>query len=328
MRNLILIMILAIVLLCAIGGEGYFYFYSQRQNSSADSIIQSIQKALKPESPLDALAQAKIVLADQTEKLDQMEASFPNSSSLDSAIRADVARAAAIAARDDALVADQKLGLEEQANIVALGQRAASALAYLQSLADSDLPISTVALNDAAENAIELTAAYSKEISSYLDSLSPTNSNISAGEISGYQSQADDIAEQANSTEDSLNQIDETPASSVTDGSNDSQTNSNGQTPTANDQIGDGDNQAGIGGSLTLGDINDQENVVEQDTNEVDQLVDQTPSGDASSSDPSSNNPSGSSIGGNNGTSGNDGNSGGIQDQSGPVKLIEGENTF
>lgn len=352
-RNLIVVIILSIVLVCAIAGEGYFYFYSQKQNSATDAIIQSIQNALKAKQPYNALAEAQNNLQAQTERLNQMQASFPSSPLLDAAIKKDVAAAALQAAKANTLAADPKLAISTQANIIALGQKATQALAYLQHLANT--PASTVALNDAAQNAIELVSAYSNELSIYVNSLTPSNSGLTAGEIANYQSQANNIVAEVNAAENSLNQIDNIPASSVTDitsnngqlSINNDQGNSttttsqapnsniqvpnNNQIPSNNNQNNDqgsivndqvNTNQGGNSGSgaVTLGDITAQENVVAQTTDEVNQLNNQISTEATSSSDSSNVSP----PPGDNGNS----SSGQIQPQSGPIKLIEGENTF
>jgi len=357
-RNLIVVIILAVILATAIAGEGYFYFYSQKQNSAANSVILSIQSALNSKSPPDALAEAQSNLQAQTEKLKEMQASFPSSPALDAAIKADIIAAAAAEAKADSLAADPKLNISTRANIIELGQKAAEALSYLEYLATT--PASTVALNDAAENAVELVAAYSNEISTYINFLTPANSSLTASDIADYQSQANNIVAEVNTVENLLNQIDNIPASSVagitsnngqlstSDDQGDTTTtasrapNSNIQVPnnnqnnyqgsTVNDQVNT--NQGGNSGSggVTLGDIVNQENIVSQTTDEVDQLSDKV-KGEATST-PDSSRDSSFDNGGNNNdsnnayTGGDNNGSGQIQPQSGPIKLIEGENSF
>jgi hypothetical protein len=351
LRNIIVAIILGVVLVAAIIGEGYFYSYSQKQNSAVNAIVQSIQNALKTKQPYDALAEAQNNLEVQTERLNQMSANFPSSPLLDSAIKKDVAAAALAAAKANTLAADPKLGISTKANIIALGQKATEALAYLQSLTKTSA--STVALNDAAQNAIELVAAYSNEISAYINSLTSANSGLTASEIADYKAQVNNIVAEVNAAENSLNQIDNIPASSVPD-----ITSNNGQISIINDQVntnaptssqtsnppiggqsqtsstpsvnnqGSNNNQgnsnqgtnSGNNGSTTLGDIVNQENIVAQTTDEVNQLANQI-AAEATSS-PDSSNPSSPPT--------DDGNSssGQIQPQSGPIKLIEGENTF
>jgi hypothetical protein len=321
LRNLILVIILGLVLVCAIAGEGYFYFYSQRQNSAVNSVIQSIQKTLSTKPILDTLAEARINLQTQTDKLKEMQASFPSSLVLDAAIKADVAQAAAIAALADVLAADPKLDISAQSNIVILGQKATEALAYLQYL--STTPASTAALNDAAQNAIDLVAAYVNQLHSYIHSLSPSGSGLTYGGIADLELQVNGIVSQVNSVLNSLNQIDSIPASSVPGIA------SMADIPLA---VSTSTNNSGNGGSsdgsITLGDISDQQNVVSEDTSQVNQLADQAGSNTTSSSD-SSNTSSSQDNGNNNGGVYTGGvNQGGIQSQDGPVKLIEGENTF
>jgi hypothetical protein len=229
-RNLTVIIILGLIILCAIAGEGYFYFYSQKQNNAANAIVQSIQNSLKAKYPADILAEAKNNLQAQTEKLKEMSANFPSSPLLDSAIKKDVAAAALTAAKADSLAALLKLDPIKEANIIALGQKATGAIAYLQSLATT--PASTLVLNDAAQNAVELVAAYSNELSAYTNSLTPANSSLTSGEIANYQSQADNIVAEVNVAENSLNQIDNIPASSVA-----GITSNNGQLAISNDQV-------------------------------------------------------------------------------------------
>jgi hypothetical protein len=365
LRNLVVVIILGIVLFCAIAGEGYFYFYSQKQNSAANSVILSIQNALNSKSVPNALAKARSNLRAQTEKLKQMQADFPSSPALDVAIKADISAAATAEAKADLLAADPKLNISAQANIIELGQKATEALSYLEYLATT--PASTVALNDAAENAVELVAAYSNELHAYIAGLTPSNSGLTAGEIPDYKAQVDGIVAEVNSTEDSLNKIDSIPASSVPDITSnngqisiiDDQGNTNATTTTSqapnsniqvpnNNQIPSNNNQNNDQGSMindqvntnqggnsgsggvTLGDIVVEQNIVTQTTDEVNQLGDQTTGEAASSSDSSDN--SSSSVNGNSDnnsyTSGDNNNPGPIQPQSGPVKLIEGENTF
>ena len=350
-RNIIVALILCVVLVSAIIGEGYFYFYSQKQNSAANAIVQSIQNALKAKQPYDALAEAKNNLQAQTERLNQMSANFPSSPLLDSAIKKDVVAAALAAAKANTLAADPKLGISTKANIIALGQKATEALAYLQSLTKTSA--STVALNNAAQNAVDLVAAYSNDISAYINSLTPANSGLTASEIANYQSQANNIVAEVNTAKNSLNQIDNIPASSVADitsnngqlSINNDQGNTNvstssqisnppigGKSQTSstspvnnqgsnNDQgnLNQGTN-SGNNGSTTLGDIVNQENIVAQTADEINQLANQISAEATSSSDSSNVSP----PPGDNGNS----SSGQIQPQSGPVKLIEGENTF
>jgi hypothetical protein len=340
LRNIILVIILGLVLLGAIAGEGYFYFYSQKQNSAVNSVIQSIQKTLSTKPTLDVLAEARSNLQAQTDKLKEMQASFPSSLVLDAAIKADVAKAAAAAALADVLAADPKLGISAQSNIVILGQKATQALAYLQYL--STTPASTAALDDAAQNAIDLVAAYVNQLHTYVNSLSPSGSGLTSGEIADYESQTNTIVGQVDSVENSLNQIDSIPASSVpgiaslsdilltvststnnsgNQGSSNSSTNAAGPDQGSNQSSGQpsGGTSNPSDGSVTLGDIVNQQNIVSDDTSQVNQLSDQAGSDTASSSQDNGNN-GGVSTGNN--------NSGGIQPQSGPVKLIEGENTF
>src|ERR1035437_3603906 len=345
-RNLIVVIILGIVLVCAIAGEGYFYFYSQKQNSATDAVIQSIQNALKAKQPYDALAEAKNNLQVQTERLNQMSANFPSSPLLDSAIKKNVTAAALAAAKANTLAADPKLGISTKANIIALGQKATEALAYLQSLTKTSA--STVALNDAAQNAIELVAAYSNEISIYINSLTPANSGLTEGEIADYKAQVNNIVTEVNAAKNSLNQIDNIPASSVPDitsnngqiSINNNQVNTNtptssqtsniqsqtSSTPLVNNQSsnnGQGNLNQGINsgsGSVTLGDIIAQTNIVAQTADEVNQLANQI-AAEATSS-PDSSHPSSPPTDNGNYASGQ------IQPQSGPIKLIEGENTF
>jgi len=352
--NIIISIVLGIVLLGAIGGEGYFYFYSQKQNSSTESVIQSIQEKLKAKPSLDALAVARSDLQAQTDRLKEMQAGFPSSAALDAEIKADVSAAAAEEAKADSLAADPKLDISAQPNIVELGQKAAQALSYLEYLATT--PASTVALNDAAENAVELVAAYTKELAAYINSLTPSNSGLSAGEISDYQSQAESIVAQVGSTQDSLNKIDSISASSVADaspvggqsgsnaqsaagtsiagqtGSNlssDSSVSSSSQTSSPSSGQSSPDN-----GSVTLGDIVAQQAVVTEDTNTVNQLSDQVSYGSASSTDssnaslPPADATGDTSSGNGINNSGNNNGSNQSQSQSGAIKLIEGENTF
>ena len=338
-RSIIGIIILGLVLAAAIASEGYFYSTSQQENKNADSIIQSIQKTLSTKPTQDTLAEAQSDLQAQTEKLKAMQASFPSSPVLDAAIKADVAQAAAAAALADTLAADPKLNIPPESNIVILGQKATQALSYLQYLLTT--PASTVALNDAAQNAIDLVAAYVNQLHSYINSLSPSDSGLTSGEIADLESQANTIVGQVNSVQNSLNQIESIPASSVPDivSSSDiplavsTSTNNSGNqvatNPSANASSSDqSSNQSSGGtsnpsdGAVTLGDISNQQNVVSDDTNQVNQLSDQAGSDTASSSDSFDN----SSVQ-DNGDNGNN-NSGGIQPQDGPVKLIEGENTF
>ena len=317
LRNIILFVIIGLVLLGVIAGEGYFYFYSQKQHNAVNSVIQSIQKTLSTKPTLDTLAEARSNLQAQTEKLKAMQASFPSSLSLDAAIKADVAQAAAAAALADVLAADPKLGIPPQSNIVILGQKATQALSYLQYLLTT--PASTVALSDAAQNSVDLVAAYVNQLHSYINSLSPSDSGLTSGEIADLESQANTIVEQVNSVQDSLNQIESIPASSVPDIASPADIPLAVSTSTNNSGNGGSSNPSD--GAVTLGDIVAQQNVVSDDTSQVNQLADQAGS-DASSSQDNSNN-------GNNGGvyTGGD-NQGGIQSQDGPVKLIEGENTF
>jgi len=352
LRNLIVAFILSIVVLAAVVGEGYLYSYSQQENASAERVAQSIQTALNIKQPIDALAQVRSDLAAQTERLDQMQASFPDSPSLDASIKANVVAAAAVAAKANTLAADPKLGVSTQPNVIALGQKATAALAYLQSL--SKTPASTVALNDAALNAVELVAAYAKELSSYVNSLTPDDSGLSAGEIASYVEQTSSIVSDVSTTEDSLAKIDSIPASAAQESpvliaSNPATSLANSQTvPDAALSSSDqgqvsvqAPNQAGssVNGQVTLGDIVDQENVVAQTANEADQLagqaaVENSPasnSADASSSGSSDDssqpgNDSGNSV--DTGASGGDNSGSPIQTNDGPVKLIQGENTF
>jgi hypothetical protein len=334
LRNIILVVIIGLVLLGVIAGEGYFYFYSQKQNSAVNSVIQSIQKTLSTKPTLDTLAEAQSNLQAQTEKLKAMQVSFPSSTVLDAAIKTDVAQAAAAAALADVLAADPKLNISAQSNIVILGQKATQALSYLQYLLTT--PASTVALNDAAQNAVDLVAAYVNQLNSYINSLSPSDSGLTPGEIADLESQANTIVEQVNSVENSLNQINSIPASAVPDIASpadillavSTSTNNSGANASSSDQSSNqSPNQPSGGtnnssdGAVTLGDIVNQQNIVSDDTSQVNQLADQAGS-DASSSQDNSNN-------GNNGGvyTGGD-NQGGIQSQDGPVKLIEGENTF
>jgi len=381
--KLIAALFLGIVLLCAVTAEGYFYFYSQKQNSSADDVAKSIQNALKPKPFSEVLAEAKSNLQAQTEKLNEMQASFPDSPALDAEIKADVSKATAEAAKADALVADPKLDLSKQPNIVALGKQATEALAYLQTLAAHNA--STVVLNDAARNAVDLVAAYSKAISEYVDSLNAGDSGLTPPEIASYEAQAKEIAAQAGSVEDSLNQIDSVPAGSPPDsgsGTDGGQGPSNGQGSVADDQSpggaagqapdkGPGSNVGGASGSgstvgqgqdsgqgsnsgsnqsagqnsgqasgqtggsqngqVTLGDIVNQENAVNQTSVQVDQLEEQAPdqSGNPPAASPSpSDNPSSFSDGGNGNDSGGTDGSDQSSMASGTVRLIQAENNF
>jgi hypothetical protein len=338
-RNLIVALILGVVLVAAIIGEGYFYSYSQKQNSAANSVIQSIQSALNSKSVPNALAEARSNLQVQTEKLKEMQAAFPSSPALSAAIKADISAAVAAEAKADSLAADPKLNISAQANIIELGQKAAEALSYLEYLATT--PASTVALNDAAENAVELVAAYSNELYAYVAGLTPANSGLTASEIADYKAQANNIVTEVNAVENSLNQIDNIPASSVPD-----ITSNNGQlsitsSQTSNPPIGGQsqtsstppvNNQTENSGSesVTLGDIVAEQNIVTQTTDQVNQLGDQV-TGEATSTYDSSNNSSSPQDNVNNGgvyTGSDNNNPGPIQPQSGPVKLIEGENTF
>ncbi|MDR3558713.1 MAG: hypothetical protein P4L61_04215, partial [Candidatus Pacebacteria bacterium] len=307
-----------------------------------------------------ALAEVRSDLAAQTDRLEQMQASFPDSPSLDASIKDDVTAAASAAAKANTLAADLKLGASVQANIIALGKKATAALDYLQSL--SKTQATTVALNDAALNAVELVDAYTKELSDYVASLNPTDSGLSAGQIAAYEAQAVAIVAQVNATEDSLVSIDSTPVSVVAAGdSNPSQPGSNPESgiapvspsappgsnpasdaasssPAQSQGSGQTSNPASSGtGTITLGDIVSQEDVVAQASQEVDQLTNQTAaenppasggSTDASSPDSSSGQSSSDNSGDTGATGGNDNGGNPIQTSNGPVKLIQGENTF
>ena len=139
--------------------------------------------------------------------------------------------------------------------------------------------------------------------------MTPANSGLTAGEIASYKAQANNIVAEVNAAKNSLNQIDNIPASSVV-----GITSNNGQ-----GKLNQGTN-SGNNGSTTLGDIVNQENIVAQTTDEVNQLANQIAS-EATSSPDSSTPSSPPTDNGNYGP-------GQIQPQNGPIKLIEGENTF
>lgn len=361
-RNIIILAILSVVLVSAIAGETYFYVLSEKQRSSADNVIKSLQSMVSPKRSVDALAEARSNLEAQVERLKEMQSGFPSSSSLNASIKKDVSTAALAMSRADSLVSSLKLDPIKNANIMALGQKANQALSYMQLLAGTSA--STVALNDAAQNAIELVKAYADALNAYVEVMTPSNSGLSASDISTKKSEADTIVSQANAAEESLNQTDSIPVEKAlaedssnsgqatggeqaesssqssgsgnqagTSGGSQTETAGNGQpaAPNSSNQTSStsGNNQ-GSGGSETLADIVNQENAVEKASDQVDQLgagsAGEQPS--SSSSTPSDQDSGAQNSADNGAYSGDGDNSGGIQVQTGTVKLIQGENDF
>ena len=301
-RNLIVSVVFGIVLLFAVAGEGYFIFSSQKENDSADAVVRSMQDSLKPHTASTTIAQAQENLQAQTEKLDEMQAGFPDSASLDADIQTAVKKTASEMAKDDALISDPDLKFSSQITIVGACKKADAALASVRTLEAKDT-VSTPALNDAAENAVALVETCTNDISAYIDSLSAGGSGLAAGDASGYQAQIGQISTGVDSAKDSLDQIDAIPA----------------------DRAAGADSTSTA--STTLGDVLNQQNVVNQASDQLNQLLGQDGSiGNSNSSGLNGSN----DDDGSNSDYGSDSGQSQLQNQSqsAPIKLIEGENTF